>query len=243
MSNENHIVSAFDREMEALQALLVRMSGLVETSLVQAAQALEKMDYAAADAVIAGDLAIDALDEQINTEAASLIARRAPTARDLRLVLAVMRTSNGLERVGDYARNAAKRLKAMTVTAPVEGTAGTIRRMAAHVARMLEEAMQALVRRDATLAASVRARDVDVDQIYNTLFRSLLTFMLENPANISTCMHLHFIAKNIERAGDHATGIAEQAIYLATGSMPESVRPKADITSQPPAPGAKGKET
>lgn len=239
MTNENHIVSAFDRDLEALQALLVRMSGLVEAALINAAKALEKMDHKAADAVIAGDAAIDALDEQINMEAASLIARRAPTARDLRLVLAVMRTSNGLERVGDYARNAAKRMKAMTVTAPVEGTAGTIRRMAAHVARMLEEAMQALVRQDAALATAVRGRDVDVDQIYNTLFRSLLTFMLESPSNISTCMHLHFIAKNIERAGDHATGIAEQAIYLATGAMPEGDRPKADITSQPPAPGTR----
>ncbi len=231
MTNETHIVTAFDRDLEALQALLVRMSGLVEQALVNAAQALESMDKAAADAVIAGDAAIDALDEQINLEAASLIARRAPTARDLRLVLAVMRASNSLERVGDYARNVAKRMRAMTATAPVEGTAGTIRRMAAHVGRMLDEAMQAMVRKDAALAAQVRARDVDVDQIYNTLFRSLLTFMLESPSNISTCMHLHFIAKNIERAGDHATGIAEQAIYLATGRMPEEDRPKADLTS------------
>jgi phosphate transport system protein len=231
MTNENHIVSAFDRDLQALQALLVRMSGLVETALVNAAQALEKMDAVAAEAVIAGDAAIDALDEQINLEAASLIARRAPTARDLRLVLAVMRCANSLERVGDYARNVAKRMKAMPASAPVVGTAGTIRRMATHVSRMLDEAMQAMVRQDATLAASVRARDLDVDQMYNTLFRSLLTFMLESPANISTCMHLHFIAKNIERAGDHATGIAEQAIYLATGSMPGEDRPKADVIS------------
>lgn len=240
MNTDNHIVSAFDRDLEALQGMLVRMGGLVETALINAAHALEKMDHAAADQVIAGDAAIDALDEQINVEAASLIARRAPTARDLRLVLAVMRASNGLERVGDYARNAAKRTKAMTVTAPVEGTAGSIRRMAMHVSRMLEEALQALVRQDATLASAVRGRDVDVDQIYNTLFRSLLTFMLESPSNISTCMHLHFIAKNIERAGDHATGIAEQAYYLATGTMPEGDRPKADTTTQAPASGVKG---
>lgn len=233
MTNETHIVRAFDRDLQALQALLARMGALVEAALLNAARALEQMDREAAETVIAGDAAIDALDEQINLEAASLIARRAPTARDLRLVLAVMRAAHSLERVGDYARNAAKRMRAMTANAPVEGTAGTIRRMATHVTRMLDESMQALVRQDAGLAASVRARDLDIDQMYNTLFRSLLTFMLESPANISTCMHLHFIAKNIERAGDHATSIAEQAIYLATGHLPGEDRPKADLTSVP----------
>lgn len=231
MTNENHIVSGFDRDLRALQALLVRMSGLVEAALVKSATALEKMDQTAADEVIAGDAAIDALDEEINMQAASIIALRGPTARDLRLVLAVMRASHSLERVGDYARNVAKRMRSMNAAAPVDGTAGTIRRMAIHVAQMLDQAMQAMVRQDAALAASVRARDVDVDQIYNTLFRSLLTFMLESPANISTCMHLHFIAKNVERAGDHATGIAEQAIYLSTGQMPSEERPKLDVTS------------
>ena len=229
MANSDlHIASAFDRDLEALQAHLVRLSGLVETALVDAVAALEAQDIPAAEKVIAGDPAIDALEEFIQTEAASLIARRAPTASDLRLVLAVMRVAHSLERVGDYAKNVAKRTRVLGPSAPVEGHAGTIRRMTLLVAKMLDEALQALVRRDATLAEAVRKRDLEIDQIYNTLFRSLFTYMMENPANISPSMHLHFIAKNIERSGDHATAIAEQALYLATGSLPTDPRPKGE---------------
>jgi phosphate transport system protein len=223
-----HIAPTFDREMEALLAQLVLMSGLVERALTESAAALEKMDTAAAERLIAADAAIDALDEQINLDAAGIIARRGPTASDLRLILAVMRTSASLERVGDLAKNVAKRTVPLAQARQVEGATGTIRRMAKMVAVMLEEAMRALTRKDAVLAADVRARDVDIDQMYNNLFRSLLTHMLENQANITPSMHLHFIAKNIERAGDHATGIAEQAIYLATGQLPGDPRPKAD---------------
>lgn len=226
-----HIAPSFDREIEALLARLVLMSGLVERALVDSAAALEAQDIAAAEKLIAADKAIDALDEQINLDAAGLIARRGPTASDLRLILAVMRTSASLERVGDLAKNVAKRTLPLAQSRQVEGATGTIRRMAKLVAVMLEEAMRALTRKDAKLAAEVRGRDVDIDQIYNTLFRSLLTHMLENQANITPSMHLHFIAKNIERAGDHATGIAEQAIYLATGRMPDEARPKADFPS------------
>lgn len=229
--SDTHILSAFDRDLEALQAHLLRLSAMVETALVDAAAALETLDVPAADQVVAGDKAADALEEFIQLEAASLIARRAPTAKDLRLVLAVMRAAHSLERVGDYAKNVAKRTRVLAKTSPVDGHTGTIRRMTVLVARMLDEATQALVRRDAALADSVRSRDIDIDQIYNTLFRSLFTYMLENPANIGACMHLHFIAKNIERAGDHATTIAEQALYLATGKLPSEPRPKADTAS------------
>ena len=232
-----HIAPTFDREIEALLAQLVLMSGLVERALVDSATALEAQDTAAAERLIAADKAIDALDEQINLDAAGLIARRGPTASDLRLVLAVMRTSASLERMGDLAKNVAKRTLPLAQARQVEGATGTIRRMAKLVAVMLEEAMRALTRKDAKLAAEVRGRDVDIDQIYNTLFRSLLTHMLENQANITPSMHLHFIAKNIERAGDHATGIAEQAIYLATGRMPEEARPKADFPLSPKGAG------
>jgi phosphate transport system protein len=228
-TSDPHIVSSFDRDLEALQAHLTRLSGLVEASLVNAATALEAQDIPAAEKVIAGDKAIDDLEDFIQTEAATLIARRAPTAVDLRLVLAVMRVAHSLERVGDYAKNVAKRTRILGPSAPVEGHAGTIRRMANLVARMLDEALQALVRRDAALADDVRKRDLEIDQIYNTLFRSLFTYMMESPANISPSMHLHFIAKNVERAGDHATAIAEQAYYLSTGSLPAEPRPKGDI--------------
>lgn len=230
MTCDSHIVSAFDRDLEGLQAALARMSALVEDALIEAASALETLDAPRAEAVILGDRAIDALDDRINIDAAGVIARRAPTASDLRLVLAVMRTANGLERVGDYAKNAAKRVRALQGLSQIDGPAGTIRRMAKLVSVMIEEAIRALSRRDAVLAEQVRQRDVDIDQMYNNLFRTLLTYMQEDPTRITACMHLHFVAKNIERAGDHATGIAEQAIYLATGQLPGTDRPKLDAT-------------
>ena len=225
-ASDTHIVASFDRDLEALQAHLIRMGGLVEAALVDAARALEALDIAAAERIIAGDAAVDALEDFIQTEAATLIARRAPTATDLRLVLAVMRAANSLERVGDYAKNVAKRTRVIGQSAPVQGHAGTIRRMAMLVAKMLEDAQLALVRKDAALADAVRKRDLDIDQMYNTLFRSLFTYMMESAGNIGPSMHMHFIAKNIERAGDHATTIAEQAYYLATGTLPADPRPK-----------------
>jgi phosphate transport system protein len=227
--NEQHILSAFDRDLEALQAHFLKLSGLTEQALTNAAKALEALDIAAAEQVIAADAAIDELEEFIQMEAASLIARRAPTASDLRRVLAVMRAAHSLERVGDYAKNVAKRTRVLPHSAPLEGHSGTIRRMCTLVVRLLDEATRALVLKDAQLATSVRKRDLDIDQMYNTLFRSLFTYMMESPANIGPSMHLHFIAKNIERAGDHATTIAEQALYLATGEMPTDPRPKAGL--------------
>ena len=229
--NEQHILTAFDRDLESLQAHFLKLSGLTELAMTEAARALEALDVAAADKVIAADAAIDELEEFIQMEAATLIARRAPTASDLRRVLAVMRAAHSLERVGDYAKNVAKRTRVLPRSAPVDGHAGTIRRMCSLVVRMLDEATQALVQKDAQLAEAVRKRDLDIDQMYNTLFRSLFTYMMESPANIGPSMHLHFIAKNIERAGDHATTIAEQALYLATGAMPVDPRPKAGIDS------------
>jgi len=229
--NSNHIMSAFDRDLEAIQAHFLRLTGLAEAALMAAAVALEDLDVPAAEMVVAGDKAIDALEEFIQMEAASLIARRSPTASDLRRVLGVMRASHSLERVADYAKNVAKRTRLLAHSAPVAGHSGTIRRMATLVAGMLDDATKALVHKDGVLAGAVRKRDLDIDQIYNTLFRSLFTYMMESPANIGPSMHLHFIAKNIERAGDHATTIAEQALYLATGEMPSDPRPKAGMAS------------
>ncbi|MES2914564.1 MAG: phosphate signaling complex protein PhoU [Pseudomonadota bacterium] len=230
--SEQHILSAFDRDLEALQAHFLKLSGLTEQAMTDAAKALEALDITAADRVIAADKAIDELEEFIQMEAASLIARRAPTASDLRRVLAVMRAAHSLERVGDYAKNVAKRTRVLPRSSPLDGHAGTIRRMTTLVTRMLDEATRALVQKDAQLAEAVRKRDIDIDQMYNTLFRSLFTYMMESPANIGPSMHLHFIAKNIERAGDHATTIAEQAHYLATGAMPTEPRPKAGLEAE-----------
>ncbi|PJF11080.1 phosphate signaling complex protein PhoU [Pseudorhodobacter sp. MZDSW-24AT] len=231
MISDPHISSAFDRDLEGVQALVMKMGGLVEHALLRAATALETRDEALAAEVRAGDRDIDALEDQIHTECARIIALRAPTATDLRTVLTVMRIVGSLERSGDYAKNLAKRSLVLNQMRPVNGSAGSISRMARSVVGLLKDALDAFVTRDARLAEDVRRRDAEVDQMYNSVFREFLTHMMEDPRNITPCMHLHFIAKNIERVGDHATGIAEQVLYLVNGRMPDEERPKGDLTS------------
>ncbi|WP_226553534.1 MULTISPECIES: phosphate signaling complex protein PhoU [Celeribacter] len=231
-NDSKHIASAFDRDLEAIQAMIMKMGGLVEVAIKDAAQALEERDVELSEKVRLSDKAIDQLEESVNEEAARLIALRSPTASDLRTVLTVMKISTNLERCGDYAKNLAKRTGVLVNMSPIEGAAPSIRRMAREVEEMLRLALDAYIQRDTGLANEVRHRDLDVDQMYNALFREFLTYMMEDPRNITACMHLHFIAKNIERMGDHATSIAEQVIYLTTGEMPEDARPKGDVTSQ-----------
>jgi len=227
---EQHIASAFDRDLESVQALLMRMGGMVEVAIRDSATALETSDVELAERVRADDKKIDALERQINEEVARVIALRAPTASDLRTLIAVMRISGNLERCGDFAKNISKRVTALRSLSPVNGTVASIRRMARGVEAMLTEALDAFIRRDAETADVVRARDADIDDMYNALFRELLTHMMEDPRNITYCMHLHFIAKNIERIGDHATSVAENVIYLATGERPTDKRSRTDQT-------------
>ncbi len=229
--NEQHIATAFDRDLEAIQAQIMKMGGLVEAAIAEAARSLEARDEELADLVRQNDKAIDTLEELINEEAARVIALRAPTAVDLRLVLSVMKISGNLERIGDYAKNMAKRTGVLSSLPQVNGSTSALRRMARSVELMLKDALDAYVQRDAELALDVIDRDKDVDQMYNALFREFLTFMMEDPRQITACMHLHFIAKNTERMGDHVTSIAEQVVYLVTGETPEEARPKADRTS------------
>ncbi|WP_299626273.1 phosphate signaling complex protein PhoU [uncultured Tateyamaria sp.] len=231
--NDQHIASAFDRDLEAIQAQIMKMGGLVENAILEAAISLESRDEERAEAVRRADKVIDALEESINEEAARVIALRAPTAIDLRLVLTVIKVSANLERIGDYAKNMAKRTGVLAQMAPVDDSAGALRRMAREVERMLKDALDAYIARDAELAQDVIDRDREIDQMYNALFREFLTFMMEDPRNITACMHLHFIAKNVERMGDHVTAIAEQVVYLVTGAHPDETRTKADKTSLP----------
>ncbi len=228
MNTDRHIASAFDRDLEGVQALVLKMAGLVEAALADAASALETRDEALAERVREGDAAIDLLEEQVNTECVRLIAIRAPAASDLRTVLTVMKIAASLERCGDYAKNLAKRSIVLAQMHTIEGAAGSIRRMARQVSLLLKDALDAFISRDVDLAHAVRQQDRDIDQMYSALFREFLTHMMEDPRNITACMHLHFIAKNIERVGDHATTIAEQVIYLATGDLPRDPRPKAE---------------
>ncbi len=228
MNNERHILSAFDRDLEAVQALVVKMGGMVESAIHDAALALESRDDELSDQVRRRDKAIDALEMQINEEAARLIALRAPRATDLRMVLSVIKIAHILERVGDYAKNIAKRSHVLADLPAIDGAGMALRRMSATVEAMMKDALDCYIQRDPALAADVRKRDLEVDQMYNALFREFLTYMMEDPRNITACMHLHFIAKNIERMGDHATGIAEQVIYIATGELPDDPRPKGE---------------
>jgi phosphate transport system protein len=229
--NSQHIVSSFDQDLEGLQARLMKMGGQVETALGNAIKALETRDLELSQQVRQGDKAIDAMDEEIRAETARVLALRSPAAGDLRTVLSVMTISTHLERCGDYAKNIAKRTTVLVEASPINGTVPALRRMVRMVEAMLADALDAYIQRDAEKADDVRTRDLEVDQMYNTLFRSLLTHMMEDPRNITACMHLHFIAKNIERMGDHATSIAEQTIYLVTGEMPDEDRPKGDTTA------------
>jgi phosphate transport system protein len=232
-----HIVTAFDRDLEAIQAQVMKMGGLVEAAILDAAKSMQEGDLELAEAVRANDRVIDKLEEQINADCAQLIALRAPAAIDLRVVLTVMKVSGNLERIADYAKNMAKRTGVLAQLSDIDGSYSALRRMAREVQLMLKDALDAYIKRDAELAMDVIQRDEDVDQMYNALFRELLTFMMEDPRNITACMHLHFIAKNTERMGDHVTAIAEQVVYLVTGAMPDENRPKGDQTSIDPALG------
>lgn len=226
-----HIMRAFDRDLDGIEALVVKMGGLVEVAIHDSARAVAQRDVELAEKVRAGDKIIDALELQINEEAARTLALRAPMSSDLRTLLTALKLAAGLERVGDYARNLAKRTEALAALDPISGTDRTLRRMTSEVQQMLRDVMDAFVNRDVDIAETVRQHDEEVDEIYNALFREFLTFMMENPRNITACMHLHFIAKNVERMGDLTTNMAEQVIYMVTGAMPEEVRPKGDQTA------------
>lgn len=231
MIDQQHIVSSFDKDLEAIQANVMKMGGLVEAAILGAATAFSTYDIELAEKVRADDKSIDELELAINEAAAQLIALRAPTAIDLRIVLSVIKISSNLERIGDYAKNMAKRTAVLLQMSEIENASGALKRLAKEVEKMLKDALDSYVRRDVALANEVIERDWDVDQMYNGLFREFVTYMMEDPRNITACMHLHFIAKNIERMGDHVTSIAEQVIYMKTGEMPEATRKTLDNTS------------
>ncbi len=231
MIDSAHIHRAFDADLERIRNLILEMGGLTEAQIQESAEVLLRRDNEGAAAVIERDKRIDALELEIDTEVVRVLALRQPIAQDLRMVITVMKIAGNLERIGDYARNNAKRAMAIAHAAPVGNAAGTLKRMARAVQDMLRDGLDAYVKGDLDLAADVRIRDEEVDQMYNGLFRELLTHMMEDPRHISPSMHLLFVAKNIERMGDHVTGIVEQVIFTITGELPEDDRPKGDDSS------------
>ena len=230
----DHIVSRFDEDLNQLDNLLAEMGGLAEHQFADAIKALVRRDSELAEKVIINDKRIDAIEESVDQHTISMLALRQPMADDLRVVITALRIASVIERIGDYSKNIAKRTVAITQTPPV-GPSRTISRMGNVVQGMIKTVLDAYLQRDAELARDVRLRDEEVDALHTSLFRELLTYMMEDPRNITACMHLHFIAKNTERMGDHATNIAEQVIYLVTGEIPEDKRPKSDRTSTDPS--------
>ena len=218
MPNPNdHIVTSYTDELTELARSISEMGGLVEKAIVNATDALIRTDTDLAMATVAGDKKIDAMQAQIDELAVSIIARRQPMAQDLRLVIASIHVANDLERIGDMAKSTARR------STQIEGLAMSVqfknglRHMGELALRQVKMALDAFASRDKDMAVDVVERDTDVDALYVSLFRELLTYMMEDPRNITMCTHLLFCGKNLERVGDHSTNIAEQAYFLATG--------------------------
>jgi len=225
-----HIVRSYDEELQRLETMLIRMGGLVEAQLGDALTALGRRDAALAEAVIANDQSIDDLNFDIDEFVVRMLALRQPMANDLRTIVAALRMAGDLERIGDYAANISKRTVALSHSQVIKPPAGVVR-MGKVAQQILKEVLDAITRRDPDKAKAAWGRDSEVDEIYTSVFRELLTYMMEDPRNITSCTHLLFMAKNIERIGDHATNIAETVYYMVTGEAMTERRPKRDTTS------------
>jgi len=212
----SHTVKSFDDDLAQLRTRIGEMGGLVEAQINAAVDALARRDVDAAMQVVAQDKRIDAIELEAERLAITTIALRAPMADDLREIIAALKISNMLERIGDYAANIAKRVTVLAQSAPIQPSV-IIPEMARAVAAMVKDALDAYADRDPAQAAEVCERDRVVDDLYASLFRSLLTYMMENPHHITPSAHLLFVAKNLERVGDQATNIAEVVYFSATG--------------------------
>jgi phosphate transport system protein len=210
-----HTVKAFDVEITSLRGLIAEMGGLAELAIVESIEALVKGSQAQADAVIARDKKLDVLEAEVDRLAVQIIALRSPVADDLREVIAALKIAGILERIGDYAKNIAKRVSRIENHHMFEPLT-LIPAMAELAGEMVHDVLTAYAARDAAAASEVIERDAKVDAFYDSIFRNMVSFMMENPATITSAAHLLFVARNIERIGDHATNIAEQVYYAAT---------------------------
>ncbi len=211
-----HTIKAFDEDLDRLRALISEMGGLAEHAIRESMRCLVQRDVDGAAKIVEDDKRLDALEIETEKRAVQLIALRAPMAADLRDVVAAMKISSVVERIGDYAKNIAKRVPLLEDVNDIEPLS-LMPEMAKIATQMVHDVLTAFVERDAETAVRVIERDKAVDDFYNSIFRTLLTYMMENPGNIGQSTHLLFIAKNVERVGDHATNIAEMVYYAATG--------------------------
>ncbi len=211
-----HTLKAFDEDLDHLRALISQMGGVAEHAIRESMRCLVQRDLDGASRIVANDRKLDALETETERFAVELIALRAPMAGDLRDVVAAMKISSVVERIGDYAKNIAKRVPLLENISSIEPLS-LLPEMARIATEMVHDVLNAFVERDWAAAERVVERDHAVDDFYNSVFRTLLTYMMENPHNITQSAHLLFVAKNLERVGDHATNIAEMVYYAATG--------------------------
>ncbi len=230
-----HIVKSFTEQLEGLANAVAQMGGLAEAQFGNAIEAIAKRDAALAESAIGSDNRIDQLQQAVEDQALKVLALRQPMAVDLRDTLASIKIASELERIGDLAKNIGKRALVLTREPPIRLTQ-SLARMGRQTLVQLKSVLDAYSGRDAKSAESVWRHDDEIDELYNSLFRELLTYMMEDPRMIGLCTHLLFVAKNIERAGDHATNIAETVYHMVTGEFLRDERPKADVTSTTPIP-------
>jgi len=216
MATTGHTVKAFDSDLGQIRGLVSEMGGRAEAAITASIQALQRIDLEAAAQVVQEDRRIDELETEVERQVIRLIALRAPLADDLRDAVAALKISGVIERIGDYAKNIAKRVPLLENVGKIEPLT-LLPEMARIATEMVHDVLDAFVERDAEVAVRVCERDDVVDDFYDSIFRALLTHMMENPHNIGQSAHLLFVAKNLERVGDHATNIAEMVYYAATG--------------------------
>jgi phosphate transport system protein len=226
-----HTAKAFDTDLQELTRKVAEMGGLAEKEIADSVHALSRRDSDLAKKVIATDAQIDALQLEIEEKAILTIARRQPMAVDLREVVGALRVANDLERIGDLAKNIGKRVLALSGEFPSQKVIRGVEHMTALVLAQIKQVLDSYAARDVAHALAVWKGDEEIDAMCTSLFRELLTYMMEDPRNISFCIHLMFCAKNIERMGDHATNIAETVHYMIEGYPIAEQRPKGDTTT------------
>jgi phosphate transport system protein len=235
----DHTMKAFDADLQEISRMVAEMGGLAEKQIAEAVDALAKRDATLAQVVTAADKRIDNLQREIEEKAILTIARRQPMAVDLREVVGALRITNDLERVGDLAKNVAKRVVALNGEFPPPRLIRGVEHMTDMLLGQLKQVLDAYVRRDIGKAIAVWRGDEEIDAVCTSIFRELLTYMMEDPRNITFCIHLMFCAKNIERMGDHATNIAETVHYMIEGRSLTDQRPKGDTTAIGPRSAAR----
>jgi len=229
-----HIVSSFDQDLRGISARISEMGGLAEQQLAQSLEAIANRDTELAEQVIASDRRLDDMEIKLEAAAVQILALRQPMANDLREIVAALKIASTLERIGDLAKNIAKRARVVNQSQPLK-VAGSIVRMGKQVQALLAEVLDAYAARDTALAVSVWKRDLEIDEMYNSLFRELVTYMMEDPRVIGLGTQLHFVAKNLERIGDHTTFIAEMTHFVVEGKPLVDDRPKGDRLGEAPA--------